>query len=165
MQALTSTFKRRLAVRATVWASLITKVMHKGQNVCEDAIKALLPELKTPAGKQTVVVLLEIEQFEMIYKWFDEVLNIILPTSKPVNIAIQSHTDFKMFFSHILKSFDLGIKQIYFEAKRLILKTRRKYQRQLRKKSGKIFLTGKIRLMLYPRRNFLFIIESLDFIP
>ncbi|MEN8219240.1 MAG: hypothetical protein ABFS56_23340, partial [Pseudomonadota bacterium] len=50
-----------LAVRATVWASLITKVMHnsQGQNVCEDAIKALLPELKTPAGKQTVVVLLE----------------------------------------------------------------------------------------------------------
>jgi hypothetical protein len=59
MQPLTSTFKRRLAVGATVWASLITKAMHKGQNVCEDAIKALLPELKTPAGKQTVVVLLE----------------------------------------------------------------------------------------------------------
>jgi hypothetical protein len=61
MQPLTSTFKRRLAVGATVWASLITKAMHnsQGQNVCEDAIKALLPELKTPAGKQTVVVLLE----------------------------------------------------------------------------------------------------------
>jgi hypothetical protein len=61
MQPLTSTFKRRLAVGATVWASLITKVMpnSQGQNVCEDAIKALLPELKTPAGKQTVVVLLE----------------------------------------------------------------------------------------------------------
>ncbi|TGO02580.1 hypothetical protein PN36_22835 [Candidatus Thiomargarita nelsonii] len=95
----------------------------------------------------------EIEPFEMIYKWFDEVLNIILPTSKPVNIAIQSHTDFKMFFSHILKSFDLGIKKIIL--KRLILKTRRKYQRQLRKKSGKIFLTGKIKHILYPRLNFL----------
>jgi hypothetical protein len=61
MQPLTSTFKRRLAVGATVWASIITKAMHnsQGQNVCEDAIKALLPELKTPAGKQTVVVLLE----------------------------------------------------------------------------------------------------------
>ncbi len=58
----------------------------------------------------------EIEPFEMIYKWFDEVLNILLPTSKPVNIAIQSHIDFKMFFSHILKSFDLGIKQIDFQA-------------------------------------------------
>jgi AAA15 family ATPase/GTPase len=58
----------------------------------------------------------EIEQFEIIYKWFDEVLNIILPTSKPENIAIQSHTDFKMFFNHILKSFDLGIKTIDFEA-------------------------------------------------
>ncbi|TGO03304.1 hypothetical protein PN36_09020 [Candidatus Thiomargarita nelsonii] len=59
MQPLTSTFKRRLAVGATVWASLMTKVMHKDQNVCADAIKALLPELKTPAGKQTVVVLFE----------------------------------------------------------------------------------------------------------
>jgi len=64
MQALTSTFKRRRASGATVWASLITKAMHSGEGQvvvgsCEDAIRALLPELKTPAGEQTVVVLFE----------------------------------------------------------------------------------------------------------
>ncbi len=64
MQALTSTFKRRRASGATVWASLITKAMHSSlgkivDGSCEDAIKALLPELKTPAGEQTVVLLFE----------------------------------------------------------------------------------------------------------
>jgi len=64
MQALTSTFKRRRAVGATVWASLITKAMHSGEGKivdgsCEDAIRALLPELRTPAGDQSVVVLFE----------------------------------------------------------------------------------------------------------
>jgi hypothetical protein len=64
MQGLTSTFKRRRASGATVWASLITKAMHSGEGKivdgsCEDAIRALLPELRTPAGDQSVVVLFE----------------------------------------------------------------------------------------------------------
>jgi AAA15 family ATPase/GTPase len=57
----------------------------------------------------------EIKQFETIYEWFNEVLNIIFPNSKPFSLAIQSPIDFKTFFSHILKSYDLGIKLIDFK--------------------------------------------------
>jgi hypothetical protein len=64
MQELTSTFKRRRAVGATVWASLISKAIHSGEGQvvdgsCEDAVRALLPELRAPAGEKTVVVLFE----------------------------------------------------------------------------------------------------------
>jgi len=57
----------------------------------------------------------EIKQFEFIYEWFDEILNIILPNSKPLSLTIQSNTDFEIFFKHILIHFDLGIKDIYFK--------------------------------------------------
>ncbi|TAF08073.1 MAG: ATP-binding protein [Nostocales cyanobacterium] len=53
----------------------------------------------------------DIKQFENIYTWFDDVLTIIFPNSKPLllPLVIQVETD---SWSDILKSFDLGIKSI-----------------------------------------------------
>jgi len=100
----------------------------------------------------------EIEQFEIIYKWFNDVLNIILPTSKPVNIAIQSHTDFKMFFSHILKSFDLGIKKIYFEA--INFENTTEIPETIKEKVRKNFPYGENKAYFVPTSEFVVIEED-----
>ena len=75
----------------------------------------------------------EIKQFEFIYEWFDEILNIILPHSKPLSLTIESNIDFKIFFKHILIDLDLGIKEIYFKPINFEKEIPEKIQKQIRK--------------------------------
>lgn len=59
-----------------------------------------------------------IEYFEGIYNWFDDVLKILFPHSQPFYISLLISTKSKLF-TDILKSFDFDIKHIDFNESKL----------------------------------------------
>ena len=77
-----------------------------------------------------------IEYFEDFYDWFSDILKIIFPHSKPLYFPLIINAESNLFVD-ILRTFDLGIKNIKFSTKKL--EESEEIPKEIRKKIKEVF--------------------------